>query len=584
MISQPTESAPAARRGCRGLLGAGFGALFFAIFLAAGLFFGAVLVREAWYDIETWWWPTVPCRILATEVADTGDDDEPYEAVVRFEYLRYGDAFVSDRLRRRPVTSDSWGKMADRIDRYPAGRESTCRVDPDDASMAVLERSPPWVLAMLPLPLIFVAVGGIGVIAVLIPGRSKTRRPAPISGGAGRARRAAWIPVVLGVVFTLVGGALFVTLGVLPVARLLDARDWLPTPCTVISSSVRSHASDDGTTYSIDILYEYEAAGRSWRSNRYDFVGGSSSGHSGKREVVDRYPEGSTATCFVDPDDPSQAVLNREPSVRYLVGLFPLLFLLPGLGVLWFGIRMRRRETPLFGTTGPAIDAAAPDQRLSTAATATDLPTDPVAPLDLEPRVGPVAKVGGAGCAAVFWNGIVSVFVWQAVESWRRGSPDWFLTLFLVPFVLVGAVLIGSVFYFALATANPRPRLRITPGSPRIGDRLQVEWRFTGRVSRIRHLEILLMGREEATYRRGTDTVTDTEEFARLHVVSSALEPEIRSGSREVEVPSGTMHSLDAPNNKIVWTLQVSGDISRWPDVAESFAVRIRPPSPGGSR
>ena len=100
----------------------------------------------------------------------------------------------------------------------------------------------------------------------------------------------------------------------------------------------------------------------------------------------------------------------------------------------------------------------------------------------------------------------------------------------------------------------------------------------------IRHLAIRLVGQEKATYRRGTDTVTDTEEFARLHVVSSGLGPEIRSGSRELEIPPGTMHTLEAPNNEIVWSLEVSGNISRWPDVSESFSVRVRPPSTGGSR
>jgi hypothetical protein len=37
------------------------------------------------------------------------------------------------------------------------------------------------------------------------------------------------------------------------------------------------------------------------------------------------------------------------------------------------------------------------------------------------------------------------------------------------------------------------------------------------------------------------------------------------------------MHSFSANNNKIIWTLTVKGEISRWPDVDESFDVTVSP-------
>ena len=85
-------------------------------------------------------------------------------------------------------------------------------------------------------------------------------------------------------------------------------------------------------------------------------------------------------------------------------------------------------------------------------------------------------------------------------------NPD---TLFLIPFVLIGVALIFAVGYFFLALFNPRARLRITPGTPRLGSTLQVEWRFTGRSDVLQQVSLWLEGREEATYRRGTSTSTD---------------------------------------------------------------------------
>ena len=70
---------------------------------------------------------------------------------------------------------------------------------------------------------------------------------------------------------------------------------------------------------------------------------------------------------------------------------------------------------------------------------------------ELEPAAGPVAKVVGMVLFAAIWNGIVSVFVWQAWKGWQGANPDWFLTIFLIPFVLVGVFAFGLVGYFVWA-------------------------------------------------------------------------------------------------------------------------------------
>jgi hypothetical protein len=198
-------------------------------------------------------------------------------------------------------------------------------------------------------------------------------------------------------------------------------------------------------------------------------------------------------------------------------------------------------------------------------------------PLVLEPQVSPIGKLLGALFFAVFWNGIVSVFVFQAWKSWEHGQPDWFLTLFLVPFVLVGLAVIGAVGYFGLSLANPRPRLTVEKATPRLGDELRLSWLFTGRASRIRHLRIFLEGREEATYQRGTDTHTDREVFATHTLVDTSNDWEIPGSTAAVKIPDETMHSFAAANNKIVWEIKVEGEIDRWPDVGQNFPINVRP-------
>ena len=86
----------------------------------------------------------------------------------------------------------------------------------------------------------------------------------------------------------------------------------------------------------------------------------------------------------------------------------------------------------------------------------------------------------------LFWNGIVSVFVSGAVESWRAGHPEWGLNIFMIPFVGIGLGLVGAVLYWFVALFDPRPHLIATPGAVALGGALQVQWNFTGRAGILR--------------------------------------------------------------------------------------------------
>ncbi len=304
------------------------------------------------------------------------------------------------------------------------------------------------------LPLIFVAVGASGIYGVWrrTPNQSAEGRPESISQRArGTKDLGRKIELGLGLLFSVVGGGLTIFLLVVPVFRLIQASTWVETPAVVKASTLRSWSTDDGTSYRADVLYEYTVGGGARLSNRRTFFPPNSGGYDGARAIVDSHPEGSSTTCYVDPEDPTRSVLDRGFHGEYLIGLFPLVFLLAGLGLTVHALRTRRKSA-----------SASPVQETTlkgTPRTST-----------LKPDAGPIAKVIGMLLVAAIWNGIVSIFVWQVVQGWRNGNPEWFLTIFLIPFVLVGLALIGGIFYTFLASFNPRPRLTISPSAPRAGD------------------------------------------------------------------------------------------------------------------
>jgi hypothetical protein len=431
---------------------------------------------------------------------------------------------------------------------------------------SILQGEPKTLIFFLLLPLVFIVVGAVGLYSAI---RGPKPKPAPGSGltealseKAVDPRKGAWIMVLFFALFLVIGLAVSYALLFRPAVKLVQARSWPSTDCTILSSDVGRHSgSKGGSTYSIDITYEYEAAGQTHRSDRYDFMGGSSSGYDGKADVVKRYPPGIRAKCFVNPKDPGDAVLNRDFQAAYLVGLFPLLFVFVGA----FGMRWALSKARMATTPAQARQAAFLAQ----------------GPSELKAPVSPLMKLFGAILIAAFWNGIVSVFLWQAAEGWRHGHPDPCLSLFLLPFVVVGVGLMGLIGYQFLALFNPRLHVTLSQQAVPLGSYADLEWRFSGSVSRIERLTITLEGREEATYRRGTSTSTDKQVFYRAELEAIPAGPPVAAGRTRIEVPGDSAPTFEASNNKILWSVKVHAEIPHWPDVIEEFPLTVLPAGGG---
>ena len=330
---------------------------------------------------------------------------------------------------------------------------------------------------------------------------------------------------------------------------------WERVPCVILSSKVGVHHSDDGSTYSIDVSYQYPFNGRVYQSNRFGFFGGSSSGYDEKAAVVDRYPRGARAMCYVNPADPSQAVLEPRSTAPMIFVFLPIAFTAVGglmiVGLVYAAVRGQRPP---------------PGQR----------PGDADRPLLLRAGKARAARFLGITFLALFWNGLVAPIAWQVL----RGSDhfSWLIGVFLIPFVLVGLGLLIACGYFGLALLNPRIAITISRGAVGLGENVEVQWVMGGRCDRIRRLRIFLEGREQATYRRGTSTATDKHVFARFDLIDTNSMDDIRGGSRKFTMPLDAVPTFHAPNNKVLWMLLVRGEIPNWPDVKDEFEIHVIPP------
>lgn len=529
--------------------------LFFAAFLAMGLFFLVLLCGEVGKILGTYTWKETAATILGSSVGEKKGASDPFFAEVSFRYQWEGRSYISDKYHSSPKGFDEYDTVQAQISGIPKGAATVCYVNPKNPAEAILRREGLGIAFFLLLPLVFIAVGGGGIYGTWAA-RSARQKALSSPGGSGLGRGGT---LLFGGVFAAVGGGVLVFWFLPALAKSVASTRWTETPCTVISSRVKEHSDSDGATYSVDIFYRYTVDGREYKSNRYGSLGGSSSGYRGKAAVVAKYPAGSQRVCYVNPKNPNEVLLKRGVGWELLFGLIPVVFL--GAGVL------------LMASSRKKSGRLSPDR---TALPAQALEATPSSePRDLKVRTSPLGRLIGVVVFALIWNGVVAVFLWNVIGDARRGSPDYFLMVFLTPFVLIGLGTLAAVGYCAMALMNPRCRLRVTPAVLHPGETLEVAWSFSGSVQRLQRLRIVLEGREEATYRRGTSNYTDRHAFARLAVTEVTQGLEMAQGEARCRLPEGVPPGFHAPNNKIVWTLKIHGEIPHWPDVNEEYEITV---------
>jgi hypothetical protein len=128
--------------------------------------------------------------------------------------------------------------------------------------------------------------------------------------------------------FFLIGGCIFWSYFAKPYLKSRDARNWNEVPCTIISSQIREVSTRNGPQDIVDIVYAYERHGKKHQSNQYAFRDISHNATA----IVNRHPPGTNATCYVNPKDATDAVIERggfSPDF-FVLGVFALMFMLAG--------------------------------------------------------------------------------------------------------------------------------------------------------------------------------------------------------------------------------------------------------------
>ncbi|MCC6784400.1 MAG: hypothetical protein IT457_16270 [Planctomycetes bacterium] len=169
------------------------------------------------------------------------------------------------------------------------------------------------------------------------------------------------------------------------------------------------------------------------------------------------------------------------------------------------------------------------------------------------------------------WLGVLSFAAFHA------GALEFGGSVMLAIFGAIALGLLVSCGYLILAMTNPSAELVLDLEEVPIGESVDLPWRLIGSTSRLSTLTIELVGREEATYSRGTNRVTDREEFHRSTLLRVDLGGLDARGTLRLRMPDNAVPSFRARSNQLVWLLRFSAPIRRWPDVKDEVILPVGP-------
>lgn len=514
------------------------------IFSVFGLFFafmGSMFVKQEWnalQDIKAMQqWVQPPCTIETSKTEDAGED---FQLVVTYRYAVNGKTFTGDQYgKRRYFKAETIGEIKSAEKQFPPGKTVQGFYNPANPAEAVLDR--PTVKnakRSLGLTFIFPAFGLLFAGLPWMRGRGRKTTPK-------KERSARFFLIPFGSIFAAVGLLMIKPLLVDPMQKTQAAKTWNEVPATVVSSKVKSHDSDDGTTYSPYIAYRYVVDGSEYFGDQYTFMGGSSSGYDGKAEIIRRYPRNMEFTVFVNPDNPSESVINREASWTLLFGLIPLVFAAAGIAIIIAGFRAKGGSTPL-------------DQKQA---------GEHVVALKGK---SPKAKAVGLTLFAGIWGGAIFLIL-------KSDAP----ILFPIVFGLFGIAIAAGAVHAVLATFNPRPVAEITPGRIHPGTQVALRWRIGGRTERISTLTVSLQCLKVTTETRRSGSETRTSVIKTpIHdeeLLQSSQQHGIAQQAVTFTIPADRPASRPGNCNGIQWQLVFHGDIARWPDMKEELPFLVYP-------
>ncbi|MDR0779947.1 MAG: DUF3592 domain-containing protein [Pseudomonadales bacterium] len=255
-----------------------------------------------WDDVRPYFWNDATCTIIESGRGTGG---------IRYRYEAEGKVRESTQVttsKRLSIRDNERNFSA-----YPAGVQTACHVDPRNPDNAALRLGPLLFPAIsLVLPLSFFVLG----FSQWRTGRRADQPTRDIAVGETPAdvqqdKNSDLVSVFVLLLFFLCGLGMLALAG-RSVLTYFDAQSWPQMQCEITGSTVTTYTNKSKNTYGPNIIYHYQVGERDVYSSDYASVDKQTSDRGAVEAILARYPRGAEVPCYVNPVDPTQALLDRD--------------------------------------------------------------------------------------------------------------------------------------------------------------------------------------------------------------------------------------------------------------------------------
>ncbi len=269
------------------------------------------------------------------------------------------------------------------------------------------------------------------------------------------------------------GSLVVYLLAMRPAMQQTEAMGWNEVPCVIREIGIEAKQIKNGnganrvsTGYGPKVEFEYTVNGQVFSSKQFWFGSRLFNKQSEVQEMIHPFEKGGEYSCWVDPNNPAVAVLDRDTRddslVGWLVGgLFAAIGGIGCLASLWTMIRPSGSSHSI--SARPSINSATPGSEPGASLSAAGFSTyfdadvcpeegnDPDDPLILKQEYSRSTVAIGVWFFALVWNGFIGFFLYLATSN---GIP-FFAMIFLGIFALIGVAILWGAIYKTLQVWNP---------------------------------------------------------------------------------------------------------------------------------
>lgn len=154
-------------------------------------------------------------------------------------------------------------------------------------------------------------------------------------------------PITLGIIFALVGGAIFFLFALPPLQYAGTSNSWPTVSGIITRSEVDVWKRDGQTHYQPDIAYSYTVGGKKYSSAKIT-VGEPplDNNVNNAKRLQAKYPVSKEVLVYFDPELPESSAL--EPGIKtgdILLASISILFFAVGLFALYKGLKAKRQAS-----------------------------------------------------------------------------------------------------------------------------------------------------------------------------------------------------------------------------------------------